>query len=81
MQPVADMAQKIDQHEIAAPPPDLEAEGKGAFGMQGEGDGRLAHPAALGIAAQQQPLLLQPADDARGGLDRQPRQPRDLHLG
>ena len=81
VQPVADMAEEIDQHEIAAPPSDLEAEGEGTFGMQGEGYGGLAHPAPLGIAAQKQPVLLQPADDARGGLDRKPGQPRDLHLG
>ena len=81
MQPVADMAEKIDQHQIAASPSDLEAEGEGTFGMQAEGDGRLAHPAPLGIAAQKQPVLLQPADDARGGLDREPGQPGDLDLG
>ena len=50
------MAEEIHQHEVAAAPADLQAEPEGAVGIEREGHRRLADAAALGIAAQKQPV-------------------------
>ena len=64
---------EIDQHEIAAAPPDLQAEREGALGIERHRDGRLTDAAAQRRLALQEPVGLQPIHDRRGRLHRQVR--------
>ena len=76
----ADAADQVDEHDVAAPPADLQAEREGAVRIEGEGHRRLADPAALAALLDDEPVGLELAHDHRDGLRRQPGQARDLRL-
>jgi len=76
-----DAAAKIDQHQIAAAPADLEAERIGAVRIERHRNRRLADPAAQRRLALQEPVRLQPVHDRRRRLHRKSRQSRHLDLG
>ena len=75
-----DRAGEIDQHEIARPPPDLQAQGEGAFGVDRDRHRRLADPAAQRRLALQQSFGAEAVHDGGGGLHREPGHARHFDL-
>jgi hypothetical protein len=73
---LADCADKIDQHKVAAAPADLQTERKRALGVERKGHGRLPDPAALRRFALEKSVGLEMVHDRRGGLDGKASLPR-----
>ncbi len=71
----------VDQHQVGALAADVEAEGQYSVGIERHRDRRLADLAADRRATDQQPVLLERADDDRDGLRRQVGPPRNLGAG
>ena len=77
---VADAADEVDEHDLEAAAADLGAEEEGALRIERQRHQRLADPAALRLAAADQPVGFEMAHDHRDGLRREAGHPRDLGL-
>ena len=71
----------VREHQIAAAPADLQANGISSVRVERIRHRRLPNPAALQFLPPQQAVRLQTIDDDRDGLRRQSCQPRHFCLG
>src|SRR5262249_44784225 len=76
-----DPAGQVEQHQVGAATPDLEAEGEGAVRVQRYRDRRVTDAPPPGVLPPHHTLRPHPPDDGRDGLRPQPRQPPYLPLG
>ena len=74
-------ADKIHEHDVAPPAPDLDADRVGPLRVERHRNRRLADPSALGLLPDKQPVGLQPADDRRYGRRREAGEAGDVGLG
>jgi hypothetical protein len=65
-------ADEINQHRVGAPPADLDANRKGAIGVEFHRNRGGTDAAALRLATQDQAVALECPDDDRNGLRREP---------
>src|SRR5262249_38725583 len=77
----APVAGKVEQNQIAAAPPDFQANEVGAIRIERERHQRLADLAALRLFFAQKTIGLQQADNHRDGLRGKSGAPGDLSLG
>ena len=78
---LAHMAGEVHQQPVGTAAADLDADGKGAVGVETNGHRRLAHTAAHRGFAAQQLVFVEPGGDEADGLGRETRDPRHLGLG
>ncbi|MDT4807858.1 hypothetical protein FQZ97_407120 [compost metagenome] len=72
---------KVDQQPLGAAPPELDADGEGAVGVQRQRHRGLADAPAHAALLDDEAVVLEPRGDEADGLRAQAREPREVGLG